>query len=402
MPSWKSIVAGLAAVVVAFAGITLLALEGREVVVLHTRTAAGDWRTTRVWVADDQGTPLIEVAEPERAFYQDLLEHPEVRLERSGVLHPYRVEVLPQPDGHRLIRAKLREKYGWADVWIGLLADTTHSLAIRLTSVDTLGAPTRVVSLAPSLTEVVFALGLGDRLVGVSSQCDYPEEAKRLPKMGSFVAPTVEAIVAARPDLVLAVPSPGNRNPVEALRALGIDVLVVDPVTLDDIRSMMITLAARLGRAEAGEELAAALDRRIDEVRRRVGDRAPRSVLLAVGRAPLIVAGSGTVQDELLRLAGGVNVVAAAGKGWPRLSLEAALAAAPEVIIDATMGSEADQDAGVAFWQGFPMLPAVRAGRVYAYAENELLRPGPRLGVALSELARRVHPEAYAEVTDRP
>lgn len=139
MPSWKTIFVALAAVVVAFASLTLLALEGWEVVVLHTRTAAGDWRTTRVWVADDQDAPLIEVAEPARAFYQDLLQVPEVRLWRNGVLRPYRVEVLPQPAGHRLIRAKLRQKYGWADVWIGLLVDTTHSLAIRLMPVDSPG-----------------------------------------------------------------------------------------------------------------------------------------------------------------------------------------------------------------------------------------------------------------------
>jgi len=132
MSNPKRIVVALVGLVVSFLGVTLLALEGGEVVVLHTRTAAGDWRMTRVWVAEDQGMPLIEVAEPQRPFYLDLLVQPEVRLERAGRLQTYRVVVLPQPHGHERIRARLREKYGWADVWIGWLADTTQSLAIRL------------------------------------------------------------------------------------------------------------------------------------------------------------------------------------------------------------------------------------------------------------------------------
>lgn len=395
MSNSKRLVVALLGLVVPFLGVTLLALEGGEVVVLHTRTTSGEWRTTRVWVADDEGMPLLEVAEPQRPFYLDLLDQPEVRLERAGSLQTYRAVVLPQPHGHELIRSRLRQKYGWADAWIGLLADTTQSLAIRLEKSTVRGVPQRLVSLAPSLTEVVFALGLGERLVGVSAQCNFPEAARDLPKMGSFIAPMVEAIVAARPDLILAVPSPGNRNPVESMRGLGLDVLVVDPATLADIRAMMVLLGDRLGRSDAGRALVETLDRQIESVQHRLRDRVPRTVLLAVGRAPLMAAGTGTVQDELLRLAGGRNVAAEAGSGWPRLSLEAAIAAAPEVIIDATMGDERDSTQGREFWGGFPTLPAVREGRVYSYAADELLRPGPRIGAALEQLARRIHPEAF-------
>jgi hypothetical protein len=116
----------------AFAAITLYALEGREVVVLRTRAADGAVRETRTWVADDAGAAWIEAAFAERPFFQQLLAHPDVELDRAGSVRRYRAEPVPNPEGHVRIRALLAEKYGWADWWVGLLTDTSGSLAVRL------------------------------------------------------------------------------------------------------------------------------------------------------------------------------------------------------------------------------------------------------------------------------
>jgi iron complex transport system substrate-binding protein len=120
---------------------------------------------------------------------------------------------------------------------------------------------------------------------------------------------------------------------------------------------------------------------------------------MVVGQTPLIVAGAGTVQDELIRLAGGINLGAAAGKDWPHVSIEYAISAAPEVIIDSTMGSEvrAGEDNATLFWKAFPTIPAVKEGRISGYKAYEVLRPGPRIGDALEVIARFVHPERFRD-----
>lgn len=119
-------------VALGFAAITLYALEGHEVVVLRTRAADGSPRDTRTWVADADGAVWIEAAFADRPFFQQLLSNPDVEVERGGSVRRYRAAPLPNPDGHERIRALLAEKYGWADWWVGLLTDTSGSIAIRL------------------------------------------------------------------------------------------------------------------------------------------------------------------------------------------------------------------------------------------------------------------------------
>jgi hypothetical protein len=118
--------------VLAFAATTLVALEGSEVVVLHTGLGRSEPHATRVWIADYDGSPWIESASPERDFYRDILADPNVELQRSGERSKYRAVPVEGREGHELIRSLLRERYGWADAWIGLLADTSNSIAIRL------------------------------------------------------------------------------------------------------------------------------------------------------------------------------------------------------------------------------------------------------------------------------
>lgn len=271
------------------------------------------------------------------------------------------------------------------------------ALLLLLVGASASAEPQRIISLAPSVTETVFALGLGDRLVGVSVYCDYPAAAQKIDKVGTFLAPNIEAITAKQPDLVLAVRTPGNRGAVEELRRLGTEVLIVDPTSLKEIDESFVSIARALGREQAGRQLAATVDREIDTVRTHLSGAPRRKVLMVVGQTPLIATGAGTVQDELITLAQGINLGARGGQGWPHLSIEFAIAAAPEVIIDSTMGNEERTGAAAAqdFWRAFPTIPAVRDGRVVGFQAYELLRPGPRIGQAFAMIARFIHPERF-------
>ena len=259
----------------------------------------------------------------------------------------------------------------------------------------------RIVSLAPSVTETIFALGLGNKLVGVSVYCDYPPEVAKIDRVGTFLTPNIEKIVAKRPDLIIAVPSPGNQNPVEVLQRLGLKVLVVDPNTVAEIETSLVTIGRALGHEAEGQALVARIEARVSAARARVATAPERKVLMVVGQTPLIGVGAGTFQDELIRMAHGVNLVAQAGGAWPHLSIEFALAAAPEVIIDTTMGNEERPGAAaaLAFWSAFPTLPAVRDRRVYGFKEYQLLRPGPRIPEAFESIARFIQPERFPPVS---
>jgi iron complex transport system substrate-binding protein len=253
------------------------------------------------------------------------------------------------------------------------------------------GTPRRVVALAPSVTEIVYGLGEGGRLVGVCGQCDYPAAAGQLPRMGGYLAPSVEAVLAVRPDLVLVVPSPGNREAVRTLERAGIRILVTGDRTLDDLWQAIASIAAALGVPQRGAALRASVQQQLDGVRTRVAGLPVPRVLLVVGHRPLIVAGGGTLQDELLRVAGGANIAADAGTAFPQVPIELVVARAPEVILDAAMGSEAG---GHELFAGLESVPAVRNGRIVALAPDALFRAGPRVGEAAALLAAAIHPDA--------
>src|SRR5205809_7847911 len=164
------------------------------------------------------------------------------------------------------------------------------------------GPPARIVSLAPSITEVVYALGAGERLVGVCAQCDYPAAVASLPRVGGYLAPSGEVTLARRPDLVIAVPSPGNREAVRAIERAGVRVLVVHDRTLAELWDSIRGIAGALGLPAAGERLVADVTRRLEAVRARVADLPPRRVLMIVGHRPPVPVGRRTPQGAPLPL----------------------------------------------------------------------------------------------------
>jgi iron complex transport system substrate-binding protein len=253
----------------------------------------------------------------------------------------------------------------------------------------------RVVSLAPSVTETLFALGFGDRLVGVTTSCDYPAEALKIPKIGGFMSPSLETIVAKRPSLVIGVSSATDPAKAREMERLGLKVTLISLASVNDILDSIKSIARLLGSPDAGEKLVRKITLQMDQVKARVAPAPPRSALLLVGLRPLIAVGGKNFIDELITLAGGKNIAGDTAQPWLNLPDEYVVVKAPQVIIEAGMGSERDQAAK--HWADLKSIPAVQQGRVFRYPSDKILRPGPRIGEGLEEIARLVHPECFAD-----
>ncbi len=265
------------------------------------------------------------------------------------------------------------------------------------------GPPARIVSTAPSLTEILFALGLGSRVVGVTTYCNYPEAARRVPRIGTYIQPNLETIVSLRPDLVVIEANPIRLR--ERLEGLGLKVLELEQRTVTDVFRAIERLGQAAGVAERARELQGRIRSELDEVGRRTAGRARRRVAFIVGRTPgtlegLIAVGSASYLNELITLAGGQNIFGAVAAPYPKVSLEEVLARDPEVIIDlGEMGrndgaSEARTKQVLELWSRYGSLAAVRERRVHAVTADIYVVPGPRMSVAARELARMLQPEA--------
>jgi iron complex transport system substrate-binding protein len=256
-------------------------------------------------------------------------------------------------------------------------------------------SPQRVVSLAPSVTETLFALGFGDRLVGVTTYCDYPIEAQKLPKIGGFMSPSLEVIVAKKPDVVIGVNTATDPAKAREMERLGLRVTLISVTSLSGILTGIKTIAGLMGSPQTGAQLTAKIEANIQAVKKRVAAAPPRRVLLTVGIRPLVAVGGRNFIDELITLAGGENIAGGATQPWLNLPEEYVVAKAPQVIIEAGMGSERQQSDKR--WGDLKSVPAVASGRVYSYPSDKILRPGPRVGEALTELAGLIHPECFGK-----
>ncbi len=258
--------------------------------------------------------------------------------------------------------------------------------------------PTRLVTLAASLTEIVFALGQGHRLVGVEQFSDYPAPARELPKVGSYIKPDVERVVALRPDLVLAIKDGNPYHCVARLEGLGLPVYAVDPRNLQGVIATVVEIGQLLGAAEAAEALAAELNRRWQRVQHLTAGLAPLPrVFFQIGTTPIVAVGSQTFLDELITTAGGINLTA--GKiPYPRFSQEQVVALRPDIIVITSMTRGEVFERVQEGWRRWPGLPAARDGRIYLIDSDLVDRPAPRLFDGLEQLFRLFHPELAEEV----
>ena len=258
----------------------------------------------------------------------------------------------------------------------------------------------RIVSLAPSLTETVYALGLQDRLVGDTDYCDYPPDAQKKTKVGGAINPSLEQIVALRPDLVLVTKSLNRLETVNALDGLGIPAYATDPHTVQEIVSSTERLADVLGVPDAGATLRADLEHHVTDLEQRLSGLPPRRVLFIVWSDPLISVGKGTFIADAMRLAGAISIVDSA-QDWPHMSLEEVVRLQPEFLVFAASHSDSGQNdfdvlAERPGWRG---LDAVR-NRHFAVISDAVNRTTPRIVSAIEDLARQLHPEAFSPHPD--
>ena len=255
--------------------------------------------------------------------------------------------------------------------------------------------PERIVSLAPSITEIVFALDQGYRLKGVTTYSDFPPEAKKLPKVGSYVQLDLEKIVALKPDLCIAIK---DGNPIvvaQRLESMKIPVYAVNPKNLKTVIQTVQEIGGLLKVEKKANKLVQNMKLRIQKVKSMVAKTTYRPrVFLQIGVSPIVSVGTNTFSHELIVLAGGKNL-AEGPIAYPRYSIEQVLALSPEVIIITSMERAAVFKKVKAEWDRWPNMPAVRNHHVFIEDSNLFDRPTPRLVDGLELMVRLIHPELF-------
>jgi iron complex transport system substrate-binding protein len=280
-----------------------------------------------------------------------------------------------------------------------------EATSVAKTIIDQLGRnvavpdkPQRVVSLAPSITEIVFALDQGHRLQGVTTYSDFPPEAVKLPKVGSYVHLDLEKIVALKPDLCIAIKDGNPRVIAQRLESLKIPVYAVDPNNLETIMKTVLEIGTLLNAKGRANQLVQNMDLRIQKVKSLVAKTTHRPrVFLQIGVSPIVSAGTHTFIHELIVIAGGTNL-SAGPIPYPRFSREKVLALSPEIIIITSMARSAVFEKVKAEWEKWPNMPAVRNQRIYVEDSNFFDRPTPRLVDGLELLIRLIHPELVEKI----
>ncbi|MCL4498642.1 MAG: cobalamin-binding protein [Chloroflexi bacterium] len=253
--------------------------------------------------------------------------------------------------------------------------------------------PARVVSLAPTDTEMLFAVGAGGQVVGVSKYCDYPPEAKRKEVVGDFSSPNLERIVALKPEIVFA--AAGVQNQInKRLSDAGIQVFVVDPKSIEGILDVIDRVGRVTGNAEKAKTVISGLRKRVDGIKNKVaGSENKPKVFFEVYSQPLMTAGGPTVVNDMIKTAGGVNIAADINKDFPQYSLETLIEKNPDVYV-ATSGAMANPGE-IKNRPGWDRLSAIRNKKVFVLDENLVNRYGPRLIDGLELMAKAIHPEAF-------
>ena len=253
----------------------------------------------------------------------------------------------------------------------------------------------RVVSLAPNLTEIVFAVGAGNKLVGRTTYCDYPAEAKAVAEVGDTLHPSIERIIALKPQVVLVSTASQLEVFTQQLQSQNIAVYVTDPHDLEGVFRSIGQIGEIVGTKDQANVVVQKLRERTNAVEQAVKQKQPVRVFFQVSGEPLYTAGHDSFVTDLMRRAGGASVTADVPGAWPKYSNESALAARPEAVILPTGGSMGAANASVA--EALRQSPAALQGRVYKINDDHLARPGPRSVEGLEELARALHPDAFAK-----
>lgn len=268
--------------------------------------------------------------------------------------------------------------------------DFTDTLGRRI-SLDQ--APKRIVALAPSLTEILYYLGLGDRVVGVSRFSSYPPEASLKPKVGSYVDLNAERIVSLSPDLVIGTADGNQPGVVEILDKAGVPVFIVNPRNLSQVIETVVEIGRVCGVFDKALKLSEGLSARVESIVSKTAALERPLVFLQVNPKPIMSVNGDTFSSDLIRLAGGVNMMRDEPITYPRISLEAVVHGRPEVIVVSSMERGGEFERTRRQWLELPIIPAAKNGRVHLVDSDLIDRPSPRVVDGLEILARLIHPE---------
>lgn len=257
----------------------------------------------------------------------------------------------------------------------------------------------RIISLAPSITETLFALGLGDKIVGVTNFCDYPEEAGKIAKIGGYYDPNYEAIMALKPDLIVMLEEQETTK--EYFNRIGLKSISVSHKTVKENLHSIDTLGKFFKKEEFAQKLLLTMNRTIDTVREQIMNSPHPTVLMTIGRSleevkNLYVVGNDEYYDEMITIAGGINAFKGGSVRYPMISFEGIIQINPDVIIEivAEMGGNTGSPEDYRkTWSKFNDIKAIRLNRIYYITEPYAVRPGPRFVLLIQDLAKILHPE---------
>lgn len=242
--------------------------------------------------------------------------------------------------------------------------------------------PERIVSLAPSITEILFFLQLGNKVVGVTDFCDYPEEAKHKPRVGWLTSPGIEKIVSLQPDIVFATAEGNRPEIVEELERMKIHVYVLNPHNIQDVLREITVIGKITGHDAIAKDKVSSLLRRIDTIKNKASQIKQKRVMYLVSIDPLISAGPGSFIHDIIKTAGGINVLSDSPVRYPRINMEEIILKDPEIIIAPTelVGS-------ILGWKKrWSSISAIKNGNVYPIDPDIISRPGPRISDSLEQI----------------
>src|SRR5664280_840629 len=254
-------------------------------------------------------------------------------------------------------------------------------------------SPQRIVSLAPGITETLYALGLADKIVGVTSFCNWPPSALKKQRIGGFINPSIEQIVSLQPDLIIATADGNRQDTVRQLERLGLTVYVTSPSDTNGILRSISHLGEITARKNVAATLVRQLQKRLSNIEAQIRHKSKPRVFFQIGLEPLITIGGRTLINEVIQRAGGINIASLDTARYPRYSPEGIMAGSPDIILFAPMANDKEFTAVKKFWQKFEGIPAVKNNRIYPIDTCLLSRASVRIIDAIETMALIFHPD---------
>ncbi|HEX7416059.1 MAG TPA: cobalamin-binding protein, partial [Smithellaceae bacterium] len=273
-----------------------------------------------------------------------------------------------------------------SETWAGTVTDEIGR------EVNIKRSPQRIVSLAPGITETLYALNLDDKIVGVTTFCNWPPQARQKPRIGGFTNPSIEKIVSLKPDLIIATADGNRKDTVRQLERIGLPVYVTNPSDTDGILKSILHIGEITNREKDAGKLVEKLQKRLNNITAQIRHKSKPRVFFQIGLEPVITAGKGTLINEVIERAGGINVAGLDTARYPRYSAEGIMAGSPDIILFAPMARDKEFAAGKSYWQKLGGIPAVDNNRIYPIDTDLISRASPRIVDAIEKMALIFHP----------